>query len=312
MKKNKTTTVIASRTRRSNPYRFSINIISLTTLATFLVFFPILGKLPGPTKPSVKAAYTSEPKSPVSQNLSPPNFTATGIFVMDLDTGIVLLDKNPHLRLKPASLTKIMTSLVALDYYSEGSVLKVINGPRVLGNTVKLIKGDEITANEVIYALLVPSGNDAAVTLAENYPGGYQEFVKKMNQKISELGLTNTNFTNVSGVEGPNHYTSAYDIAMIARTALRRPAFSTIVSTKNITITSLKGHTYPLESTNILLGKPGIVGVKTGWTPEAGECLVILVTKDNHPVLISLLNSNDRFGEAQKIINWVYSNYLWQ
>ncbi|KKU04968.1 MAG: hypothetical protein UX08_C0012G0001, partial [Candidatus Collierbacteria bacterium GW2011_GWB1_45_35] len=223
-----------------------------------------------------------------------------------------LLDKNPHLRLKPASLTKIMTSLVALDYYSEGSVLKVINGQKSLGNTVKLVKGDELTASEVIYALLVPSGNDAAVTLAENYPGGYQQFVKKMNQKITELGLSNTNFTNVSGVESPNHYTSAYDIAMIARTALRRPAFSTIVSTKNITITSLKGHTYPLESTNILLGKPGIVGVKTGWTPEAGECLVILVTKDNHPVLISLLNSNDRFGEAQKIINWVYSNYLWQ
>ncbi|KKT84940.1 MAG: D-Ala-D-Ala carboxypeptidase [Candidatus Collierbacteria bacterium GW2011_GWA2_44_99] len=168
-----------------------------------------MGRLPGPVKPSVKAAYTSEPKSPVSQKLSPPSFTTTGIFVMDLDTGIVLLDKNPHLRLKPASLTKIMTSLVALDYYSEGSVLKVINGQKSLGNTVKLVKGDELTASEVIYALLVPSGNDAAVTLAENYPGGYQQFVKKMNQKITELGLSNTNFTNVSGVESPNHYTSA-------------------------------------------------------------------------------------------------------
>ncbi|KKU01268.1 MAG: D-alanyl-D-alanine carboxypeptidase [Candidatus Collierbacteria bacterium GW2011_GWB2_45_17] len=292
--------------------RFFFNISALFSICLFFIFSPVMGRLPGPVKPSVKAAYTSEPKSPVSQKLSPPSFTTTGIFVMDLDTGIVLLDKNPPLRLKPASLTKIMTSLVALDYYSEGSVLKVINGQKSLGNTVKLVKGDELTASEVIYALLVPSGNDAAVTLAENYPGGYQQFVKKMNQKITELGLSNTNFTNVSGVESPNHYTSAYDIAMIARTALRRPAFSTIVSTKNITITSLKGHTYPLESTNILLGKPGIVGVKTGWTPEAGECLVILVTKDNHPVLISLLNSNDRFGEAQKIINWVYSNYLWQ
>lgn len=295
-----------------NKLRYSLDIFSLIALALFLVFVPTFGRIYRPTKPVVKAAYSSEPKSPVSQKISPPDLTATGIFVLDLDTGIILLDKNPHLRLKPASLTKIMTSLVALDYFSEDSVLTVLNGQRSLGNTAKLVKGDELTANDALYALLVPSGNDAAVTLAENYPGGYQAFLKRMNQKVTELGLTNTHFTNVSGVEGLNHYTTAYDIAMIARSAIARPFFSSIVSTKNITITSLKGHTYSLTSTNVLLGKPGILGVKTGWTPEAGECLVILATKQNHPVLISLLNSKDRFGEGQKIVNWVYSNFTWQ
>lgn len=292
--------------------RFFLNSLSLTVIVLFFIFSPVLGRLPGTVKPEVKAAYTSEPPSPVSQKIPPPNLTAVGVFVLDLDTGIVLLDKNPHLRLLPASLTKIMTSLVALDYFSEGTVIKVINGQKSLGNTAKLLKGDEFTASDMLYALLVPSGNDAAVTLAENYPGGYRAFLLKMNQKTTELGLTNTHFANVSGVESPNHYTTAFDIAMIARNALRRPAFASIVSTKNITINSLKGHTYPLTSTNILLGKPGILGVKTGWTPEAGECLVILSVKDGHPVLISLLDSKDRFGEGQKIVNWVSQNFLWQ
>lgn len=297
------------------PHRFFrplANTLSLFAICLTFIFTPVLGRIPGPVKPQVKAAYTSEPLLPVSKQLNPPVLTAEGVFVLDLDTGIVLLDKNPHVRLKPASLTKIMTSLVALDYYSEGSVIKVLNGQKSLGNTAKLLKGDEFTAEDMIYALLVPSGNDAAVTLAENYPGGYQAFLAEMNQKIIDLGLTNTRFTNVSGVESPDHYTSAFDIAMIARSALLRQSFSNIVSTKNITIRSLKGHTLPLTSTNILLGRPGILGVKTGWTPEAGECLVILSTKDNHPVLISLLNSKDRFGEGQRIVNWVNSNFVWE
>lgn len=297
--------------KKMNP-RLFFNTLSLSAICLFFIFSPVLGKVPGYSKPEVKAAFTREPLSPVSQKISPPDLTALGVFVLDLDTGVVLLDKNPHLRLLPASLTKIMTSLVALDYFSEGTIIKVINGQKSLGNTAKLVKGDEFTATDMLYALLVPSGNDAAVTLAENYPGGYSAFLLKMNQKTTELGLTNTHFANVSGVESPNHYTTAFDIAMIARSALRRPAFASIVSTKNISINSLRGHTYPLTSTNVLLGKPGILGVKTGWTPEAGECLVILSTQSSHPVLISLLNSKDRFGEGQKIVNWVNSNFLWQ
>ncbi|EKD53571.1 MAG: hypothetical protein ACD_61C00011G0005, partial [uncultured bacterium] len=217
-----------------------------------------------------------------------------------------------HIRLKPASLTKIMTSLVAMDYYQEDSVLTVVNGEASLGNTADLLKGDRLTALDVLYALLVPSGNDAAVTLAENYPGGYRLFLDKMNQKVAELGLKNTHFVNVSGVESPDHYTTAYDIAMIARNALGRRRFASIVFTKDITIQSLKGNTYSLASTNILLGKPGILGVKTGWTPESGECLVILAERDSHRILISLLNSKDRFGEGQKLVDWIFGNFTWQ
>ncbi len=293
-------------------YRYLLNYTSLVAICLFFIFSPVVGKPKGVTKPVVKAAFISEPLTPISQGKTAPALTAKGVFVMDLDTGTVLYDKNPHLQLKPASLTKIMTSLVAIDYFNPDTVLKVKNGQNSVGNTAKLLKGDQFNASDVIYALLVPSGNDAAVTLAENYPGGYRAYVERMNQKAAELGLKNTHFVNVSGIESPNHYTTAFDIAMIARSALSRLQFSSVVSTKNITIKSLKGNLYPLATTNLLLGRPDILGVKTGWTPEAGECLVILTNRDGHAVLVSLLGSKDRFGESKKLIEWAYSNYSWK
>jgi len=292
--------------------RLLVNLFSLLGIGFFFILSPVIGKVPGSVKPAVKAAFTSEPLRPSLSGVAAPDLTAQGVFALDLDSGSILYDKNPHFRLKPASLTKIMTSLVAMDYYQEDSVLTVVNGEASLGNTADLLKGDQLTALDVLYALLVPSGNDAAVTLAENYPGGYRLFLDKMNQKVAELGLKNTHFVNVSGVESLDHYTTAYDIAMITRSALGRQRFASIVSTKDITIQSLKGNTYPLASTNILLGKPGILGVKTGWTPESGECLVILAERDSHRILISLLNSKDRFGEGQKLINWVFENFTWR
>jgi D-alanyl-D-alanine carboxypeptidase (penicillin-binding protein 5/6) len=293
-------------------FRSILNIAALAGLSVFMIFFPTIKSPLNTPKPTVKAAFVSEPSMPVSKNIAPPDLTATGIFITDLQTGIVLYEKNAHTRLKPASLTKIMTALVAMDYFDADSILLVKNGQSSNGNTIKLQKGDKLIASDMLYGLLVPSGNDAAVTLAENYPGGYQAFIARMNSKATEMGLQNTHFVNVSGVESANHYTSAYDITMLAKAALARPQFSSIVSTQKITLKSLKGNIYPLETTNLLLGKPGIFGVKTGWTPEAGECLVILAEKEDHPVIISVLNSKDRFGEAQTLFNWVYSNFSWE
>ena len=292
-------------------FRPILNISALSLLSLFLIFFPIIKSTNPFQKPKVKAAFVSEPSMPVSKNISPKEITASGIFITDLDTGVVLFEKNANTRLEPASLTKIMTALVAMDYFDEDTVLSVINGQNANGNTVDLKKGDKLIASDILFALLVPSGNDAAVTLAENYPGGYQAFISRMNSKVTEMGLQNTHFSNVSGVESQNHYTSAYDITMLAKAALSRSQFSSIVSTQKITIKSLKGNIYPLETTNLLLGIPGIFGVKTGWTPGAGECLVILVEKDNHPVIISLLGSKDRFGEAKILFEWVYENFSW-
>ncbi len=298
--------------RHCDYHRVILNISALVGICLFFIFSPVIGKIPGQSRPIVKAAFVFEPKLPTSLGKALPPLSAHGVFVMDLESGTILYDKNPHLRLKPASLTKIMTSIVALDYFTEDDILKVQNGQNSIGNTADLVTGDELNASDVLYALLVPSGNDAAVTLAENYPGGYGAFLERMNQKVVQLGLKNTHFVNVSGLESPNHYTSAFDIAMIARSALNRLTFTNIVSTKKITVNSLKGHKYPLLSTNVLLSHPDVLGVKTGWTPEAGECLVILTEREGHKVLISILNSKDRFGEGRQLIDWTYNNFNWQ
>jgi len=286
--------------------------MALLSLSVYFIFFPIISSPVEKNLPKVKAAFISEPLLPISKNTPAPTLTATGVFVTDLNSGVVLYEKNANMRHLPASLTKIMTALVAMDYYDDDTILSVKNGHIANGNTIDLKKGDKLTAYDLLYGLLVPSGNDAAITFAENYPGGYQAFIAKMNSKVTEMGLTNTHFSNVSGVESSNHYTSAFDITMIATKALARPQFSSVVSTQKITLQSLKGNIYPLETTNTLLGKEGIFGVKTGWTPEAGECLVILAEKDNHPVVITVLNSKDRFGEAQSLFNWVFENFSWE
>lgn len=292
--------------------RSILSVLALLCLSVYFVFFPIISSPLEKTLPKVKAAFVSEPQLPVSKNIPVPSLSATGVFVTDLNTGVVLYEKNANTRLLPASLTKIMTALVAMDFYDDDSILSVKNGHVANGNTIDLKKGDKLTAYDLLYGLLVPSGNDAAVTFAENYPGGYQAFISRMNSKVTEMGLLNTHFSNVSGVESPNHYTSSYDITMIAIKALARPQFSSVVSTQKVTLQSLKGNIYPLETTNTLLGKDGIFGVKTGWTPEAGECLVILAEKEDHPVIITVLNSKDRFGEAQSLFSWVYNNFSWE
>lgn len=290
--------------------RLSFELVAFTGLILFVLEAP-LGMTFRLSEPSVKASFVSEPLIPHGSMVPPPEISAISTFIMDIDSGVVLFANNPIHRQSPASVTKIMTALVAMDTYEDGTVLTVMNGDKALGNKANLVSNDQLVSSDMLFALLVPSGNDAAVTLAENYPGGYSKFIDKMNQKTEALGLKNTHFSNVSGVEGVNHYSSAYDMAIIALEALKRSSFRNIVSTKDVVIKSLKDHLYPLESTNKLLDKPGFYGVKTGWTPEAGECLVTLAEKDGHPIIISLFGSKDRFGETEKMFDWVYDNYTW-
>ncbi len=206
-----------------------------------------------------------------------------------------------------------MTALVALENYNLDQVLTVRSGRLSDGSTIHLAAGDQLTVENLLYGLLVDSGNDAGVVLAENYPGGYSAFVAKMNQKVRDLDLKATHFSNVTGLIASDHYTTAADLTVIARAAIANATIRKIVSTKTITITDVTGaKKFFLESTNKLLGMDGVKGLKTGWTPESGECLVTLVTRDGKSILVTLLNSGDRFGESAKLINWVYDNFDWK
>lgn len=285
------------------------SLVIIFTIATFISTTPVyLSK----SIPSVKSAKISAPALPVSKQITVPPLTAKAVYISDMNSGVVLFAKNPNEKLLPASLTKIATAIVAMDYYDNDSVIKINNASQAIGSTADLKSGDSLTASDVLYALMISSGNDAAYALAENYPGGYSAYVDQMNQVVTKLGLVNTHFSNVSGVETKNHFTTAYDIARLAVYALDRSLFKNIVSTKKTTIKGDLGYYYPLESTNELLGQDGIYGVKTGWTPLAGECLVTYAKKDNHPIIISVLGSEDRFGETAKLVEWVYQNFNWE
>lgn len=251
---------------------------------------------------------------PINTNKNPvPQVSAQGIYILDLNSNVTLFEKNQNSRFAPASTTKIITALVALDKYKPEDILTVntiINEGRVMG----LVSGEKIAVENLIYGALVHSANDAAYTLAENYPGGVEAFVAAMNDKTLILGLKNTHLTNPIGFEDDSHYTTAYDLIQLSRLALKNNLIKKVIGTKSITVSDNDYNLYHrLDNVNVLIGKvPGVAGVKTGWTEQAKEVLATLVKRDNHEVLVVVLKSNDRFGETEKLITWVFDNFQWQ
>ncbi len=242
-----------------------------------------------------------------------PIVSAQAALAIDLSSMTPLYEKNPDLTLLPASTTKIVTALVAMDYFQDNNILKV-DGFKTDGQKVGLVEGEEITAGNLLDALLIFSANDAAETLAQNYPGGVEGFVVAMNEKVKEYNLTNTYFDNPVGFDGNNHYSTARDLIRIAMIAMRNPHFAQRVNQKEKIITSVDGKIiHKIVSTNKLLGTvEGVSGVKTGWTENARENLVTYIERGDKKVMIALLGSQDRFGETKEIINWIFSNYEWK
>jgi D-alanyl-D-alanine carboxypeptidase len=205
-----------------------------------------------------------------------------------------------------------MTALIILDKYSLDDVFTV-KSVITDGRVMNLVQGEKLTVESLLYGTLVHSANDAAYALAENYPGGVQEFVNQMNKKAKELGLNNTNFTNPVGFDDPNHYTTANDLVALSVYAFQNKTIDKIVSTKSITVSDTT-YTYfhELHNVNQLLGKvAGIAGLKTGYTQNAGEVLISVVKKNGESVLFAVLKSADRFGETEKLIDWVFNNFKW-
>lgn len=250
---------------------------------------------------------------PVSKNIPAPILTARAILVKDLTTGTILYQKESSVSLPIASTTKIMTALVASEYFKANSILEVKTGAGVSGSKIGLVSGEELSFRSLLYGMLLNSGNDAAYALAENYPGGVLGFVSAMNKKALELNLQNTHFDNPAGFDSPNHYSSAKDLSIITEEALKNPSLSRIFATKETSIFSLdKKYTHPLANLNKLLSKvKGVLGVKTGFTEGAKENLVTFVDRDGHQILTVVLGSDDRFGESTKLIEWAYRNFQW-
>lgn len=250
---------------------------------------------------------------PVSKNLPLPNFSAKAILIKDISGDSVLFQKDADSVFPIGSTTKIMTALIGIEHFKQNDVLTVRAGSSIPGSKIGLFNNEDLSFRSLLYGMLLSSGNDAAYTIAENFPGGVLGFVSQMNKKAKELNLENTSFDNPAGFDSANNFSTAKDLAKVTEESLKDATLSRIFATKETDILSLdKKYTHKLYNLNKLLSQvSGVLGVKTGTTPLSKENLVTLVERDKKRVLIVLLGSDDRFGETTKLIDWVYSNFTW-
>jgi len=242
-----------------------------------------------------------------------PILSAQSVMAVDLTSGVTLYEKDPNKALLPASTTKIITALVALDSYEPEQVLKV-HQVVVEGQKMGLVTNEKIKFIDLLNGLLIYSANDAAEVLASNHPGGRDLFIALMNKKVKDLGLNNTHFGNPTGLDNGAQYSTTRDLIVVAKYSMENPIFAEIVGTKEKIVKSVDGkYTHRLVNINKLLGSvDGVKGVKTGWTENARENLVVYVERNNRKVMTVVLGSSDRFGETEELIEWIYQNYIWE
>lgn len=247
-------------------------------------------------------------RSVLSYASSEMDLSAHSALVYDLTDDEELFGKNSKNEVPMASLTKIMTAIVALENKREDDRYIVKKEDLVGENSMGLTPGEVLTLEELLYGLILPSGNDAAEVLASNFPGGRMAFIEAMNQKARSLGLTNTNFTNPSGLEGDGRqHTTAYDLLVITRFGISNfPLFREVVATveKEIPGNSSHKYFYLYNETNLLTSYPGVKGVKTGYTPEAGLCLVTYLDYEGHEIVGVLLGSQNRRQEMKDLLDY--------
>lgn len=237
-----------------------------------------------------------------------PEVSARASLIYDLTTNKVIFAKNAKEKLPMASLTKIMTSIIALENQKKDDKYKITKKDLIGEDSMGLSQGEVLSLKELLYGLILHSGNDAAETIANNFPGGRLAFIKAMNDKVKALGLSDTNFTNPTGLEGDGkQYTTAYDLLVITRYAiLNFPQFNEVVSTFDYNIPQTSAHkSFYLENeTNLLTSYPGVLGVKTGYTPEAGMCLVTYLDYGGHKIIGILLGSDNRRDEMKELLDF--------
>lgn len=265
--------------------------------------------------PDVKkvSAKTFPPLPVLRDGLSFPILSAQGVYAVDLNSGVSLYEKNSEARLLPASTTKIVTALTALDYFQLDDILTVPN-MKIDGQKMGLFQGEKMRFEDLLYGLLVYSANDAAETIAANFPGGRDAFITAMNEKASNLSMSNSYFQNPVGLDGISQFTTAKDLVRVSEVAMRNSVFAHVVGTQKILIKDISGkYAYNIKNINELLGSVnGVLGVKTGWTENARENLVTYIERDGHKIMIAVLGSQDRFGETKELIDWIFGSYVWE
>lgn len=237
-----------------------------------------------------------------------PELTARAAISYDLTTNDLLYEKNMDEMLPIASLTKIMTAVIALENMNLSDKIAVSKSAATIGeDSMGLSEGEVFTLNELLYGLVLKSGNDAAESIAQGSKFGREEFLHLMNKKAEDLGLSHTRFTNPTGLQGDGiQYSTAKELLVLTRYALQKEEFSKIAATYEYHLEANSGHKEYLlyNETNLLTTYPGVKGVKTGFTDEAGMCLVTYLDYQGHKIIAILLNSGNRRMEMMDLLDF--------
>lgn len=261
-------------------------------------------------------------KTPKKKSDSEEPYVYSASYILsEKNSNYVLAENNSHTRLPIASTTKIMTAIIALENYNLDDIIEIsANAAAQIGSDVYLQSGEKMTVKNILYALLVRSGNDAAMALAEYMNGGSEAFIKKMNDKAKFLGMNDTEYKDPAGLDDTG-YSTASDLSIVTSYALDNGVFKDIIKTQEVTIASIdETTTHQLITSNRLIKNdelfyyPLAIGVKTGYTPDAGHCLVSAAEKDGFELIGVILNTAESTSDAsakesKKLLEWGYSNF---
>ena len=249
----------------------------------------------------------------INQTKDEPILNSRIAVAYDRKSGEVIWGKDENKRTAMASTTKIMTAIVTLENCDLNQIVTISKKSAGTGGSrLGLKTDDKITMNDLLYGLMLKSGNDAAVAIAETVGGSVEGFAELMNAKAKELKLENTHYVTPHGLDDPEHYTTALELAKLADYALQNKIFAKIVNTKNYTVT-INGYQKAISNTNELLGYlEGVNGVKTGFTNNAGRCLVTSINRNGFEIITVILQADTkkfRTSDSIKLIEYIYKNY---
>jgi D-alanyl-D-alanine carboxypeptidase len=259
------------------------------------------------------------PPEKVTESLG-VKLNAKAAVVLDRKSGEILYEKAGQEKLPMASLTKLMTALVSLEskINLNDTVIIKSNSVEVEGLDINLEVGEKIKISDLLFGTLIASGNDAAQAIAEYTSGNIEDFVSQMNKKAAELGLYNTHYVGVTGLDVDGHYSSARDSALLADYAFDNPELAPIVEIKEYEFTTDAGKTHHFKNTNLLLRDdyPKVRGGKTGFTDNAGYCLINLAADEKNNQIITVVlgekENGDQFQDTKALIDWTFKNYKWK
>ena len=238
------------------------------------------------------------------------SISAQSAVMLECSTNTVLYSKAAHEKLPMASTTKVMTALVAIENGNLDEIVTTADEAYgVEGSSIYISKNEKLSLRDLLYGLMLRSGNDAAVAIAIHIGGSVDGFVAMMNKRAKELGAVNTHFANPNGLPNDSHYTTAYDLGLICSAALKNEAFKTIVSTQYHTATTGSVKRSMMNKNKLLWQYDGAIGIKTGYTEKAGKCLTFAAERDGMMIVGVVLNCPDMFPDSMELMDYCFREY---